>query len=69
MGMPFPMGLSRVASLEPGWLPWCWGVNGFLSVVGASAAPLLAVGLGFGGVIALAMAAYVAAGLLFSLTL
>jgi hypothetical protein len=44
-------------------------VNGFLSVVGASAAPLLAVGLGFGGVIALAMAAYVAAGLLFSLTL
>ncbi|HEY7530226.1 MAG TPA: hypothetical protein VIC56_06080 [Gemmatimonadota bacterium] len=69
MGMPFPLGLSRVAALEPGWLPWCWGVNGFLSVVGAAAAPLLAVAVGFGGVIAVAVAAYLLAGLLFSLTI
>ena len=69
MGMPFPLGLARAARLQPGWLPWCWGVNGFLSVVGAAAAPLFAVALGFGGVIALAVVAYVAAGFLFSLTL
>jgi hypothetical protein len=44
-------------------------VNGFLSVVGAAAAPLLAVAVGFGGVIAVAVAAYLLAGLLFSLTI
>jgi hypothetical protein len=62
MGMPFPLGLQRVADSEPGWIPWCWGVNGFLSVVGASAAPLVALTFGFRGVLLLAAALYLLAG-------
>ncbi|MFN2432696.1 MAG: hypothetical protein ABR599_07760 [Gemmatimonadota bacterium] len=63
MGMPFPLGLQRVADRRPGWLPWCWGVNGYFSVIGAAAAPLLALGLGFRGVILLAGLLYLSAGL------
>ena len=62
MGMPFPLGLQRVADSEPGWIPWCWGVNGFLSVVGAAAAPLIALTIGFRGVLLLAAAVYLLAG-------
>lgn len=62
MGMPFPLGLQRVADSRPGWIPWCWGVNGFLSVVGAAAAPLVALGIGFRGVLFLAAALYLLAG-------
>jgi hypothetical protein len=59
MGMPFPAGLQRVASRRPAWIPWCWGVNGYLSVIAAAAAPLLALQLGFRGVLALAGLLYV----------
>ena len=62
MGMPFPLGLQRVADKEPGWIPWCWGVNGFLSVAGAAAAPLVALTFGFRGVLFLAAALYLVAG-------
>ncbi|HET6342698.1 MAG TPA: hypothetical protein VFG78_11020 [Gemmatimonadota bacterium] len=62
MGMPFPLGLQRVADSEPGWIPWCWGVNGFLSVAGAAAAPLVALTFGFRGVLLLAAALYLLAG-------
>jgi len=62
MGMPFPLGLQRVADSDPGWVPWCWGVNGFLSVVGAAAAPLIALTVGFRGVLLLAAAMYLLAG-------
>jgi hypothetical protein len=62
MGMPFPLGLQRVADSGPEWIPWCWGVNGFLSVVGATAAPLLALAIGFRGVLFLAAGLYLLAG-------
>jgi spermidine synthase len=62
MGMPFPLGLQRVADTQPEWIPWCWGVNGFLSVVGAAAAPLVALAIGFRGVLLLAAAVYLLAG-------
>ncbi|HUP00846.1 MAG TPA: hypothetical protein VM737_04915 [Gemmatimonadota bacterium] len=65
MGMPFPLGLQRVADRRLAWIPWCWGVNGFLSVIGAAAAPLVALAVGFRGVLALAVAGYLAAGLVF----
>ena len=44
MGMPFPLGLTRVARLDPAFVPWAWGLNGCVSVV--SAATLLAIDLG-----------------------
>jgi hypothetical protein len=64
MGHPFPLGLQRVADRAPRWIPWCWGVNGFLSVIGAAAAPLLALSLGFDGVVLLAVALYLLSGLM-----
>ncbi len=61
MGMPFPLGLRRVADQAPDFVPWAWGINGFASVVAAVLATLLAVHLGFTGVIVLAIALYAAA--------
>jgi hypothetical protein len=61
MGMPFPLGLQRVSDRRPAWVPWCWGVNGYLSVVGAAAAPLVALELGFREVLLLAVALYLMA--------
>ncbi|MGH7550931.1 MAG: SAM-dependent methyltransferase, partial [Gemmatimonadota bacterium] len=66
MGMPFPLGLQRVADRRPDWIPWCWGVNGFLSVIGAAAAPLVALAVGFRGVLLLSAAIYVLAGWILS---
>jgi hypothetical protein len=62
MGHPFPLGLQRVADHAPRWIPWCWGVNGFLSVIGAAAAPLIALDLGLDGILLLAVGLYLLAG-------
>lgn len=62
MGQPFPLGLQRVADRRPRWIPWCWGVNGLLSVIGAAAAPLAALSLGLDGVLLAAIILYVVAG-------
>jgi hypothetical protein len=65
MGMPFPLGLSRVTRSEPGLLPWAWGVNGCASLISAILATLLAIHLGFIWVVLLALLAYGGAGLLY----
>jgi hypothetical protein len=62
MGLPFVMGLQRVADRAPRWIPWCWGVNGFLSVIGAAAAPLIALAVGLDGALVLAAGLYLLAG-------
>ena len=64
MGMPFPLGLQRVAGAQPRLIPWAWAVNGFSSVSSAVLAALLAFHLGFNAVILLAVAAYGLAALL-----
>jgi spermidine synthase len=61
MGIPFPLGLRRVASEAPDFVPWAWGINGFASVVSAVLATLLAIHFGFAAVIGLALLLYVAA--------
>jgi MFS family permease len=58
MGMPFPLGLSRVAEHAPDLVPWAWGVNGCASVVSAVLASLLSIHLGFVAVIIAAVALY-----------
>ncbi|MGB5332352.1 MAG: hypothetical protein WBN05_07420, partial [Woeseiaceae bacterium] len=35
MGMPFPLGLHRVAQIAPDFIPWAWGINGYASVISA----------------------------------
>jgi len=58
MGLPFPLGLSRLAERDPAYLPWAWGVNGCASVISAVLATLLAIHFGFGVVILLAVLLY-----------
>ncbi len=58
MGMPFPLGLGRLADLAPGLIPWAWAINGCASVISAVLASLLAIQLGFPTVIAAAMVLY-----------
>ena len=61
MGMPFPLGLARLRDTAPGFIPWAWGINGYASVLSAVLATLLAVQVGFSGVLLLALALYAAA--------
>ena len=66
MGMPFPLGLRRVADEAPSLVPWAWGVNGCASVLSAVLASLLATHVGFAVVVALAMGLYGLAALAFA---
>ena len=66
MGMPFPLGMTRLAKQAPDFIPWAWGINGFASVISAALATLLAIEFGFTFVLMFALALYVAAGLLFA---
>ncbi len=61
MGMPFPIGMSLLAQRFSNLIPWAWGINGYLSVVSAIAAPLLAMEFGFRVVIVVASIMYLVA--------
>ncbi len=58
MGMPFPLGLSRVAQTAPALVPWAWGVNGCASVLSPILASVFSIHWGFDVVIVLAVALY-----------
>ena len=60
MGMPFPLGLSRIT---PELMPWAWGVNGCASVISAVLATLIAVHWGFSAVLLAAVTLYALAAL------
>ena len=66
MGMPFPLGLSRLAAESPAFIPWAWGINGCASVLSALLAALLAVHLGFSAVLLMAAGLYALAVLIWS---
>ena len=66
MGMPFPLGLKRVAETAPGFIAWAWGLNGFASVVSAVLATILAIEFGFTLVIITALVCYALAALVFA---
>jgi hypothetical protein len=58
MGMPFPLGLSRLAREAPALVPWAWGLNGCASVVAAILALLLALAIGLAATLVIALALY-----------
>ncbi|MHB8808502.1 MAG: polyamine aminopropyltransferase [Desulfobulbaceae bacterium] len=58
MGMPFPLGLARLAGLSKSQAAWAWGINGSVSVVSTGLAAIIAVESGFSAVLLLAAAAY-----------
>jgi len=57
LGLPFPLGLSRVGSGS--FLPWAWGLNGAFSVVSTPLANLTAQQFGYDRVLIVAMLLYV----------
>ncbi len=61
MGMPFPLGLSRLGRTAPQLIPWAWGINGCASVISAIASTLLSMWIGFSGVLLLACGCYLLA--------
>ena len=61
MGMPFPLGLARLAAHDPEIIPWAWGINGCASVLSAILATIIAIHFGFQAVIGLAVILYVLA--------
>jgi spermidine synthase len=61
MGMPFPLGLSSISIGAAPLIPWAWAINGCASVISAVLASLLAIHVGFNGVILLAMTCYLVA--------
>jgi spermidine synthase len=58
MGMPFPLGLSRLAETAREMVPWAWGVNGCASVLSATLSVFLAIHLGFSALVAVALLLY-----------
>ncbi len=61
MGIPFPVGLARLAPQASALVPWAWGLNACASVVAAVLATVLAIHLGFVVVVVLAVLLYGAA--------
>jgi hypothetical protein len=59
LGLPFPLGLSRMG--HGGFLPWAWGLNGAFSVVATPLANLIAIKLGYDWVLLGALVLYVTA--------
>ncbi|HEY6101096.1 MAG TPA: hypothetical protein VIW03_16795, partial [Anaeromyxobacter sp.] len=64
MGVPFPVGLSRLGRGAPGAIPQALAVNGFFSVAGATLASVGALWLGFRLTAAVGAALYLATALL-----
>ena len=61
MGMPFPLGLAHVGARSETFIPWAWGMNGCASVLSAILAILLAMHLGFSGIVVIAAVLYLVA--------
>jgi len=65
MGIPYPNGLDSLQETKPHLLPWAWGMNGGLSLVGSALARLLSVSRGFPVLLQLGIGVYLLVGLLF----
>lgn len=61
MGMPFPLGMAALQKRSPHLMPWAWGINGCASVLSAVLAVLLAIEVGFNGVVFVAIGLYLLA--------
>ena len=64
LGMPLPSGIRVIGEARPGVLAWAWGINGALSVLGATLAIYTAINYGFARVALMGSIAYGLAGAL-----
>jgi len=58
LGIPLPVGVRMLGTTRPGLLAWAWGINGAMSIFGASAAILIAMNWGFTRVATVGAAVY-----------
>ena len=58
LGMPFPRGIHSLERVSETGIPWMWGVNGGVTVMGSVLAVLLAMATSFTVVLLAAAAAY-----------
>jgi SAM-dependent methyltransferase len=61
LGTLMPLGIARLVGRAPGLVPWAWGINGFASVVGATAGALCSMTWGFSATFALGGLCYAVA--------
>jgi hypothetical protein len=59
LGLPMPTGLRLLGARAPQMIPWAWGINGALSVVGATLAIFTAMNWGFNATLLAASGTYV----------
>jgi spermidine synthase len=64
LGMPLPSGIRLIGERRPGVLAWAWGVNGAMSVLGATLAIHEAMSYGFARVATYGAVIYAGAGLI-----
>ncbi|RPI55691.1 MAG: hypothetical protein EHM55_07120 [Acidobacteria bacterium] len=64
MGMPLPAGIRLMTVNRSALVPWAWGMNGALSVIGATLAVFIAMNWGFSTTLFTGAAIYLAAAVL-----
>ena len=64
MGMPLPAGVRLMAVHHSELVPWAWGMNGALSVIGATLAVFIAMNWGFSVTLLTGATAYLMAAVL-----
>jgi len=58
LGMFFPQGLKRLSSQRRELIPWAWGINGYMSIVGSALSIYLCRTMGFSSLIVIAAFLY-----------
>ena len=64
MGMALPSGMRLLHARQPDLVPWAWGMNGALAVVGATLAIFIAMNWGFSMTLLAGTSMYVLASVL-----
>ena len=64
MGIPLPAGIRLMSVRDSALVPWAWGMNGALSVIGATMAVFIAMNWGFSTTLVTGAALYVIASVL-----
>jgi hypothetical protein len=64
MGMPLPAGIRLMTANDSALVPWAWGMNGALSVIGATLAVFIAMNWGFSVTLMTGAAIYLTAAVL-----
>ena len=62
MGVMLPLGVSLVGKKDEAIVPWAWGINGGMSVIGTVGATIIAINAGFTATFLVGAVLYVAAG-------